>query len=710
MEIKVRKEKILKKNSKKQKIEVNDKKNNTKKEEKILTEDKKINKRRNIKRILILIFIILVIMLICFFVSVYKWNRIIKDFKTMKNSVILDTTGNVIAELGESRIQENVNLEDVPDELIDAYVSIEDKTFYKHNGVNMKRTAAATFSYVFKKDDSTFGGSTITQQLVKNLTGENETKISRKIIEWDRAFKTELVLSKDEIMEMYLNIIYVGPNVYGVQKGAQYYFDKNVSELDLAECAYLAGINHSPNSYNPFNEKDNSEKIKARTITVLNEMLEDGYISEDEYNEAKEEVEEGLDFQKADLEAEGDAIYSYMVDATISEIIQDLEKQKNMSTTFATNYLYYAGLEVYSTQNTDIQEYIEDETERKKYLIESKQNDSTLQGAMVVIDHQTGQVQGCVGGLGEKTTSRGFNRAVQAVRQTGSAIKPIAILGPAIEENIITPATIYDDTRTTFEGGYSPKNCENELGEITVRRAVESSQNIPFVKIMEQLTPEKAIEYMQKQGVSTLTEGDKNLGLALGGLEKGTSPLEMAAAYATIANNGTYKEPIFYTKIENSRGKTVLKNSQKSKKVYSEETSYIVKKLLTQPVVGKNGTAQNCKIDGMEVAAKTGTTNDNYDKWLCGFTKHYTAVVWTGFDINETINENSNSMASEIWSNVMNAIHEDLINVKFGEPKKIVEIEICEKTGKIAGKKCKNTYKEYFKKDNKITEKCDEKH
>lgn len=687
------------------KKESNKKKRNERKidnqiDEKVqLDVDGKIEKRKARKRIFVLILIILVVLLIMFLVSLYKWNKILKDIIKCENSVVVDSTGNVIAVLGESRIQEYVKLEDIPKNLVNAYVSIEDKNFYKHNGINVKRTAGAVASYVFNGGSSSFGGSTITQQLVKNITGDNETKISRKVQEWDRAIKTELVLSKDEILETYLNIIYVGPNIYGVEKGAEYYFNKKVSELDLAECAFLAGINNSPNSYNPFGKNDNSEKIKSRTTTVLNVMLEQGYISNESYDLAVSELQSGLKFNKGKLEPKGDAIYSYMVDATISEVINDLENKKGMSTNFATNYLYFSGLKIYSTQNSDIQREIEKECEKNKYMIKSAQyENTTAQAAMVVMNHNNGQVMGCVGGLGKKTISRGFNRATQALRQTGSAIKPIAVLGPALEEKIITPVTIYDDTKTVFAEGYSPDDCEKELGEITVRRAVESSQNIPFVKIMEQLTPEKSMKYMEKEGIANLTDGDKNLGLALGGLEKGSSPLEMASAYACIANGGNYIEPTFYTKVENSKGKIILKSKQKSRKVYSEDTAYVLKKLLTEPVNGENGTARTCKIDGMEVAAKTGTTNDNYDKWLCGFTKYYTAVTWFGYDVNEPINEGANSMANQIWGNVMREIHRYLIKADFDKPKDVEEVVVCRKSGKVAESGCGEAYVEYFRK------------
>ena len=319
---------------------------------------------------------------------------------------------------------------------------------------------------------------------------------------------------------------------------------------------------------------------------------------------------------------------------------------------------------------------------------------------MVVIDHTNGQVLGCVGGLGEKTTSRGFNRATQAYRQTGSATKPIAVLIPGISEKVFTPATLYTDEPTTFqdgtEDGYSPTDNDDYIGEITVRRALESSQNIPFVKMMEQITPKTSIKYLKKMGISSLTDKDESLMLALGGLEKGITPLEMAGAYATIANNGTYIEPTFYTKIVNSNGKEIIKTNQKKTKVISEEVAYIIKKLLEQPVEGENGTAKACKIEGMDVAAKTGTTNENYDKWLCGFTTYYTAVTWYGYDISETIEYKGKSPAVMIWSNVMKNIHSSLEKTRFEENSKVKQATICAKSGKTAVSNCSNTYTEYF--------------
>ena len=315
---------------------------------------------------------------------------------------------------------------------------------------------------------------------------------------------------------------------------------------------------------------------------------------------------------------------------------------------------------------------------------------------MVIIDHKTGNVVGCVGGLGKKTQARPLNRATQSVRQTGSAIKPLSVLIPAIDKKIITAASIYDDTERDFADGYHPTDYNPALGKVTVRRAVESSQNVPFVEIMEQIKPKKAIRYLKKMGITTLTKEDETLVLALGGVQKGISPLEMATAYAMIANDGEYIEPTFYLYVDNKEGKTILKTSRTKRRVVSKDVAYIVKEILTQPVIGNNGTATYCKISGVDVAAKTGTTDENYDRWLCGFTPYYTAVTWYGYDQNETIEYNKRNPAGLLWANVMSRIHAGLNSATFEKPNTVSSCTICAETGKKATTGCKNTYVEYF--------------
>ena len=658
---------------------------------------KKAIRKKKIKRIIItVIIIVIVILAIILGISAYNWKQITTDMFTNENSVVVDSDGNVIAELGSERKKIKIENDDMPENLKNAYVSIEDERYYKHHGVDIKRTGSAIINYVIHMGNSSFGGSTITQQLVKNLTGDNSGSISRKVKEWWKAYLLECYFSKEEILDMYLNVIYVGPNIYGVGAGSQYYFSKDVQNLTLAECAFLAGINHSPNLYNPFdNETDNTKKIKNRTITVLDKMLELECITEEEHNTAVSEVNNGLRFRQGTVEA-SDGIYSYHTDALINEIIQDIADKKNITEDFATNYLYLGGLTINSTQDSSIQDETETEFNKRQYNIASREGGDPAQAAMVIIDHQTGQVVACVGGLGEKDTARGLNRATQSTRQTGSSIKPLAVLAPGIDKKKFTAATMYADVKTTFKGNYAPANYNDYLGQITVRRAVESSQNIPFVEMMEEIGVKTSISYLKDMGITTLTEKDESLSLALGGLDKGITPLEMAAAYATIANDGVYIEPTFYTEITNRLGKTIVEAKPESHRVFSKQVAYILKEILTQPVKGANGTATYCSISGMDVAAKTGTTDENYDRWLCGFTPYYTAATWFGYDQNETIYFNRQNPAGIIWANVMRNIHSGLANATFEKPSWIQTETICADSGCIANNGCTNTYEEYF--------------
>lgn len=354
------------------------------------------------KIILILILILLIVGGIALGISAHNWKVLSEAMFTNKMSVVLDKEGEVIAELGnEQKKLTPVDIEDMPENLVDAYVSIEDERYYSHHGIDIKRTGGAILSYITSFGHSSYGGSTITQQLVKNLTGDTTDSITRKVKEWWKAFLLECYFSKDDILEMYLNVIYVGPNVYGVQTGAKYYFNKDVEDLTLAECAYLAGINNSPNYYNPFEGYDNEEDITDRTLTVLQKMLELGKIDESEYEEAEKEVKSGLNFDEGDIEI-GDCVYSYHTDALINEVIEDLAEEKNISEEFAKNYLYLSGSTIYSTQDSSMQDKVEAESLKSQYILYSANGEDTSQAAMVILNHQTGQVLACTGGLRRK--------------------------------------------------------------------------------------------------------------------------------------------------------------------------------------------------------------------------------------------------------------------------------------------------------------------
>ena len=665
-------------------------------------------KGKKVKRAIIIFLCIAILAIgICTAISNYKWKTLIKDMQVNEISTVKDSENNTIATFGSGKIKKTIAGTEIPENLKHAYVAIEDERFYSHHGVDIKRTGAAIVSYIFHRGSSSFGGSTITQQLAKNLTGDNEGSISRKVKEWGNAWTLESFMDKNEILDLYLNIIYVGPNIYGVETGAQYYFSKSAKDLSLEECAFLAGINNSPNSYNPFTNTDINDKIQKRTSTVLAKMLELKYINEEEYNQAISNVEKGLSFKKGNISS-NDIINSYHTDALQNQIIEDLSKQKKISTTFATNYIEMAGLTIISTENISIQNQMEKEFEKSKYQLASNIGGKSSQAAMVVIDQKTGHVVGCVGGLGKKTIARGLNRATQSIRQTGSSIKPIAVLAPGIDKKLFTGASVFSDVQKNFEGNYSPENYSNYLGNISVRRALESSQNIPFVEMMQKVGPKTSIEYLEKMGITTLSKKDENLALALGGLDKGISPLQMAGAYATIANDGVYIEPTFYTKTVNKNGKTILESKQKQKRVFSKEVAYILKELLTQPVKGSYGTATYCSISGIDVAAKTGTTDENYDRWLCGFTPYYTAVTWYGYDQNETIlYQGKKNPAGILWANIMPKIHSNLKNATFEKPSGVTTAIICSQSGKVANTGCPSTYKEYFLRGT-VPEKCTE--
>ena len=455
------------------------------------------------------------------------------------NSIIVDIDGNLLATLNGDEKRQIISLKEMPEYLPKAYIAIEDERFYDHYGIDILRTTNAIITYLKNKGFSSFGGSTITQQLVKNIINDREDSIERKVKEWVLAYELEKKYSKKEILEKYLNIIFVGSDVYGVELGSQYYFNKSASELTIAESAFLAGLTHSPNLYNPFENTNNADIIKNRIKTVLNKMLELGSINQMEYNKAIAETNEGLKFSKGN---EVNTVYSYHTDAALNQVISEIAEKNNLSIPLAKSYVYSGGFTIYTTQDSSIQNVLEKNFINSKYTMSSLDRPGeTTQAAMVIINQQNGFVLGCVGGVGEKTVSRGLNRATQSPRQTGSSMKPIAVVGPAMQEGIITAASIYNDSRTTFTlktgEKYTPRNYNYYRGNITIRQALETSQNIPFIKIMQELTPEKSRQYLMKMGVTSLTDKDNDLALAIGGLNVGITPLEMAGAYATIAMN-----------------------------------------------------------------------------------------------------------------------------------------------------------------------------
>ncbi len=644
------------------------------------------------------------------------------------NTIVVDLNGNEIANLNVKEKRKTISLSEMPEYLPKAYIAIEDKRFYSHNGVDVKRTAGAILGVL--TGNSSYGGSTITQQLVKNITNDKERSglagITRKLKEWTKAVQIERMISKDQVLELYLNIIFVGgPELHGVELGSRYYFNKNAKDLDLAECAFLAGINHQPNSYNPYNESLDQEKvsklIKDRTLTVLNEMKDQGLIgNEDDYNAAVAEVEAGLKFEKGNIG--GEYQYSYHTKAAIEQVVAQVMEEKGISKEFAENYVYGSGLTIYSTQDSSIQSRVEEEFAKTKYQIAGREKnaDKTLkndhtQAAIVIIDNSTSQVVAVGGELGNNLAT-GLNRATDAVRQTGSSMKPIADIAPGLQEKVITAATMYDDKTTIFGGNYQPNDWTTKYqGVMNIRQCIKVSQNIPMVKIMMELTPKKSIEYLKKMGITTLDdEKDLSGALAIGGLSKGITPLEMAGAYAMIANDGVYTTPTFYTKVVDSNGNTVLTPTQEKTRVISEQNAYITRSIVQEPVTS-GGTASFCKISGMDTCAKTGSTDKYKDRWLCGMTPYYTAACWWGFDTPETLTYANGTVysvdgrnpAGQLWASIMKDIHKNLPNKTFNTPTTgLTRASVCKVTGCLATTTCTDVYTEVFTTDN-LPSKCE---
>ena len=677
----------------------------------------KVKKHRKLKRFLLAIFIILFVLGIIaagiiagiFFSDKYKMTA--EDLTIHKmNSTVKDADGNVIATLAGEENRKPITLDEMPTYLPKAFIAIEDKRFYEHGAVDIGRTAYAAVKYILGGGkNASFGGSTITQQLIKNLYDDDDRSgfagIERKIREMARAYNLEKVASKDQILETYLNYIYFGGykdgvDVMGVEVASEYYFSKSAKDLTVVQAAFLAGINNTPNSYYPFDpENDHTELIQTRTKTVLAEMKDQGYISEEEYNAAIAEVDAGLAFQKGNVS--NASSYSYHTAAAIEQVISDLmEQEEDLSYKAARARVYSNGYVIYTTQKTDIQNRMEEEYAKSKYIKSGKQKDSEgnlinahTQSAMVIIDHTTGQVVGTMGGLGTDVNALGLNRATQGTKQTGSSMKPLAAVAPALEKGIVTAGTVYDDSLTDFGGGYKPHNSGSFKGLMTVRQGIEVSSNIVNLKIMRELGPDNALSFLKKLGITVNENYKADITLALGTID--VSPLEMAAAYAAIANDGEYITPIFYTKVEDANGNIIVEAKQEKTRVMSSANAYILKSILTSPVTGNGGTATTCRISGMDVGAKTGSTDNYVDRWLCGFTPYYTAATWFGFDTAENPVFSGNQ-AANIWAAIMKDVHASLPNKRFEKPSNVVSAKICLDSGCVATASCARTTTEYF--------------
>lgn len=726
-------------------------------------------------------------------------------------TTVYDASGNrtdILVTSGSNR--ESATYDELPKDLVNAFVAIEDSRFWSHNGIDIRSIARAVKGVI--SDDYAGGGSTITQQLIKNnvFSGGMESgwgaKIERKLQEQYLAVQLEKNsgMSKEEtkklIITNYLNTINLGNNTLGVKVAAKRYFNKNVSDLTLSECAVLASITKNPSRLNPISGKENNAE---RRKIVLQYMVDQEYISKKQQEEAlADDVYDRI--QNVNTAAkEVNSHYSYFTDELIDQVIQALIDKLDYTESQASNLLYSGGLQIYTTQDPVLQAIVDEEVNNPdnysaaKYSVEyrlsvthadgetqhySDENiktfrktvlgDTSFEGlyanqeaaqadidqykawlikegdeiigerqnfilqpqtSFVLMDQHTGEVKALCGGRGEKTASLTLNRASNVYRQPGSAFKVISAFAPALDTCGATLGTVYYDSTYTI-GTKTFRNWWNSgygfTGYSSIRDGIIYSMNIVAVRcLMETVTPQLGVEYVENMGISSMTKDDLGAATALGGITKGVSNLEMTAAYASIANGGVYTKPRFFTKILDHNGKVLIDNEPETKQVLKDSTAFLLtdamsesmksNRKFTRPGVSISSTSTRAALTGMSAAGKSGTTTSNNDIWFVGYTPYYTAGIWGGCDNNQklkhgNVNNGGTSFHKDIWRNIMNRVHEGMEDPGFSAPASIETAEICRKSGKRAVSGVCNAdprgnavYTEYFAKGTAPTEVCD---
>ena len=641
---------------------------------------------------------------------------------TMYHTLFLDSENRIWADL-----------EQIPKDLQKAVVAIEDKRFYKHKGVDWHGTARAIFSTIF--GGSVQGGSTITQQLVKNVTGDNQNTVKRKVMEIYRAQELEKRYEKDEILEAYLNEVYFGYSCYGVVTASLKYFNKDVSELSLAECASLVAITNNPSLYDPLQTDWGLENNRTRQLLVLGAMLEQGKIDQAAYDAAKEEnvvfsngytilgdrVDVDTD-KKDDTDTDGGdeqpeeetetatSSQSYFTDAVIEDVAAALVEKYGLTdstnpvtgevtTAFeqGVNMVYGKGYKIYTTQNPDYQKIAEEvctDTSNLPYTSTytnsyGEKETEQLQVGMTIVDPYTGYVVAMVGGAGVKQYDRGWNWATSA-RQCGSAIKPISVYAPALDDGTINGASTIDDYPVmVLNGSVYPKNANGRYKGLTpLHTAIARSTNTCAVRVVQEYGTSRSYDFMtNKLGFTTLTSQDaQQVGnMGLGGLDRGVTTEEMAAAFAAFANEGIYTAPRTFIRVEDADGNVILENEAKASVAMKDTTAALMNSLLQEVING--GTGYEGRISGMHVAGKTGTTNNDQDRYFVGYTPYYSCAVWVGYVHNQRIVASGNPAAS-MWQKVMSRIHADLPDKDFFSCSGLTYVKVCADSGLLATDSC----------------------
>ncbi len=686
-----------------------------------------------------------------------------------------------------------VSIDQIPVDLQHAVVAIEDERFYEHNGIDVRGILRA-FVKNLSSGDLSEGASTITQQLLKNNVFTNWTqestwleRFTRKIQEQYLAVEIEKKINdKNVILENYLNTINLGAGTYGVQAAARKYFNKDVWDLNLSECATLAGITQNPTQYNPIEHPEANAK---RRKEVLDHMIDQNYITQEQYDQViNADVYSEIQAAQVLNEETDNTVYSYFEDELIDQVINDLMNIKGYTRTQAQNLVYSGGLSIYTTQDASIQKILDEEyadpsnypdyvqyaldyaltvqnpdgeevnyskemlrlyfqnedpefdllfdsqEEGQSYVDRYKEHvladGSTVvserisfapqpQSSMSIIDQHTGYVKAIIGGRGEKTASLTLNRATDTTRQPGSTFKILSTYAPALNEKGMTLATTFEDEPYNYPDGSPVNNASKSYGgTTTIRRAIQNSINVVAVKCLEEVTPELGLQYLDNFGFTTLAHGteadkdadgtvwtDANLPMALGGLTHGVTNVELCAAYAAIANNGNYIEPIYYTKILDHNGNVLIEKNSAGRSVVKESTAWLLTSAMEDVVNQGTGTA--CQLDNMTVAGKTGTTDAYNDLWFVGYTPYYTCAVWSGFDNNEKLPEDARDFHKNLWKKVMTRIHEGLPDKDFDMPASVEKISICEETGLLPRAGCP-VITEYFDIGDVPTDYCDQ--
>ena len=716
-------------------------------------------------------------------------------------TMVYDREGNLTETLvksGANRLE--ATYEELPQCLIDAFVAIEDSRFWSHKGIDIRSILRAAVGVI--TGESAGGGSTLTQQLIKNniFEGGNENtfgeKLERKIQEQYLAVQLEKIMDKKIILKNYLNTINLGNNTLGVKAAALRYFNKDVSDLTLSEATVIAGITQAPTRYNPLSENGRKNNEEKRRV-ILQYMYEQGLIDKEAQEEAlADDVYSRI--TNVNLTAqENESPYTYFTDELITQVMEALQEELGYTETQASNLLFSGGLEIHTTQDPKMQAIVDEEVNNPDnydvvyysvdyqlsvthadgttthYSDESmgsyfrndlgrssfnglfdskeeadeaislykdamvKEGDTILgevihyvlqpQISFVLMDQATGEVKAISGGRGTKEVSRSLNRATETLRQPGSTFKVITSFAPAIDACGANLSTVYYDApftvgTKTFRNWYSSKGY---MGYSTIRDGIVYSMNIVAVRcMMETVTPQLGVEYARNFGITSMTDTDYNAATALGGITKGVSNLELTAAYATIANQGIYTKPRFFTQILDHNGKVLLDNTPETKRVLKDSTAFLLTDAMSQSMESSRmygsgnlySTSTSANLSNMSNAGKSGTTTSNNDIWFVGYTPYYTAGIWSGCDNNQKISAigSSTSYHKIIWKNIMTRVHEGLADTGFSIPSSVTTAQVCRKSGKLASPGvCENdprgsaVYTEYFAKGSEPTEVCD---